>query len=68
MADRHLIDVHVLLVEGDRLLLTQRAGNDVFSGRWHVPSDKLDASESITAAAAREAFEEVGVVIDPPDR
>ncbi|MGN2637472.1 NUDIX domain-containing protein [Nocardia takedensis] len=67
MADRHLIDVHVLLVDGDRLLLTQRSGNDAFSGRWHVPSGKLDASESITTAAAREALEEVGVVIDPAD-
>ncbi|MGY2093392.1 NUDIX domain-containing protein [Nocardia gipuzkoensis] len=67
MADRHLIDVHVLLVEDDRLLLTQRAGSDVFAGRWHLPSGKLDRGEPITAAAAREAFEEVGVVIDPAD-
>ncbi|MGF6881541.1 8-oxo-dGTP diphosphatase [Nocardia sp. GAS34] len=67
MADRHLIDVHVLLVDGDRLLLTQRTGNDPFSSRWHLPSGKLDACEPITVAAAREAYEEVGVVIDPAD-
>ncbi|WP_084508128.1 NUDIX domain-containing protein [Nocardia pseudovaccinii] len=59
MADRHLIDVHVLLTDGDRLLLTQRRGNDAFAGRWHLPSGKLDADEPITAAAAREACEEV---------
>lgn len=67
MADRHLIDVHVLLVDGDRLLLTQRGGTDAFSGLWHVPSGKLDAGEPITTAAAREAREEVGVEIDPAD-
>ncbi|WP_433521108.1 NUDIX domain-containing protein [Nocardia pseudovaccinii] len=49
MADRHLIDVHVLLTDGDRLLLTQRRGNDAFAGRWHLPSGKLDADEPITA-------------------
>ncbi|MFC9432466.1 NUDIX domain-containing protein [Nocardia sp. NPDC057030] len=67
MPDRHLIDVHILLVDGDRLLLTQRGGSDAFSGRWHLPSGKLDAAEPVTAAAAREAYEEVGVVIDPAD-
>ncbi|WP_040801583.1 NUDIX domain-containing protein [Nocardia higoensis] len=67
MADRHLIDVHVLLVEDERLLLTQRGGDDAFTGRWHLPSGKLDEGESITAAAAREACEEVGVVIQPSD-
>ncbi|BCK56195.1 NUDIX domain-containing protein [Nocardia wallacei] len=68
MADRHLIDVHVLLTDADdRLLLTRRAGGDVFAGRWHLPSGKLDKDEPITHAAAREAHEEVGVIIDPVD-
>ncbi|MGW0052614.1 NUDIX domain-containing protein [Nocardia nova] len=67
MADRHLIDVHVLLADHARLLLTRRGGTDEFAGRWHLPSGKLDKAEAITAAAAREAYEEVGVVIDPAD-
>ncbi|WP_036507883.1 NUDIX domain-containing protein [Nocardia aobensis] len=67
MADRHLIDVHVLLADHARLLLTCRGGTDEFAGRWHLPSGKLDKAEAITAAAAREAYEEVGVVIDPAD-
>ncbi|WP_345495898.1 NUDIX hydrolase [Nocardia callitridis] len=65
--DRHLIDAHVLLVDGDRLLLSQRGGTDEFAGRWHLPAGKLEAGESITVAAAREANEEIGVVIDPSD-
>lgn len=67
MADRHLIDVHVLLIRAGQLLLTQRGYDDEFTGRWHLPSGKLDAAEPITAAAAREAREEVGVLIDPAE-
>ncbi|GAA4410204.1 hypothetical protein GCM10023148_01340 [Actinokineospora soli] len=34
---------------------------------WHLPSGKLDANEPATTAAAREADEEVGVLINPTD-
>ncbi|WP_326950918.1 NUDIX domain-containing protein [Amycolatopsis sp. NBC_01307] len=61
-----VIDVHVLLVRGDELLLTQRRGT-YGGGLWHLPSGKLDAGESLPAGAAREAAEEVGVLIDPAD-
>lgn len=68
MADRHLVDVHVLLVRDGQVLLTQRRDtNPDFDGRWHLPSGKLDADESVLTAAAREAAEEVGVLIDPAD-
>lgn len=68
MADRHLVDVHVLLVRDGQLLLTQRRdANPEFDGRWHLPSGKLDAGESVLDAAVREAEEEVGVLIDPAD-
>ncbi|WP_410677124.1 NUDIX hydrolase [Amycolatopsis sp. cmx-4-68] len=61
-----IIDVHVLLVRGHELLLTQRRGT-YGGGMWHLPSGKLDAGESLPAGAAREAAEEVGVLIDPAD-
>lgn len=68
MVDRHLIDVHVLLVDNGSILLTRRRdSNPAFDGQWHLPSGKLDAGESALAAAAREADEEIGVVIDPDD-
>ena len=68
MADRHLIDVHVLLVDGRRLLLTQRRdSNPEFDGHWHLPSGKLDAGESVLDAAAREVEEEVGVLVNTTD-
>ncbi|WP_434445691.1 NUDIX domain-containing protein [Lentzea sp. E54] len=68
MADRHLIDVHVLLVRDGEVLLSRRRDPDPrFDDRWHLPSGKLDAGESVLDAAAREAEEEIGVVIDQGD-
>lgn len=64
MPDRHLVDVHVLLVRDAELLLTRRKGG-AFDGMWHLPSGKLDAGEDVLTAAAREVEEEVGVMIDP---
>lgn len=66
MADRHLVDVHVLLLREDKVLLTQPKGGQ-WDGMWHLPSGKLDAGEPATTAAAREADEEVGVLINPSD-
>ena len=68
MANRHLIDVHLLLVDDGSVLLTQRRDtNPAFDGLWHLPSGKLDAGESVLDAAAREAEEEIGVLIEPTD-
>lgn len=68
MPDRHLIDVHVLLLRDDRVLLSRRRDPDPqFDGGWHLPSGKLDRGESVLAAAVREAEAEVGVVIEPAD-
>lgn len=59
-----VIDVHVILRDGDKILLAQR-GSPYGYGQWHAPSGKLDAGEPLTVAAAREAYEEVGIVVDP---
>ncbi|GAA4612747.1 NUDIX domain-containing protein [Saccharopolyspora hordei] len=66
MPDRHIIDVHVLLIRDAELLLTERRGGQ-WDRMWHLPSGKLDAGEDIFTAAAREAEEEVGVLINPAD-
>lgn len=63
MVDRHLIDVHALLLRADEVLLTQRKGG-AWDGMWHLPSGKLDAGEPATTAAAREVEEETGVRVD----
>jgi 8-oxo-dGTP pyrophosphatase MutT (NUDIX family) len=61
-----IIDVHVLLVREGELLLSQRRG-DYGGGMWHLPSGKLDPGESVLTAAAREAEEEVGVLVEPDE-
>jgi 8-oxo-dGTP diphosphatase len=61
-----VIDVHVILREGDRILLSQRGGT-YGHGDWHAPSGKLDPDETITAAAVRETYEETGVVVAEED-
>ncbi|MFD6398279.1 NUDIX domain-containing protein [Nocardia sp. NPDC060249] len=65
MTPRHLVDVHILLIRGDEVLLSLRRSGDAFDHRWHLPSGKLEADESVATAAVREAAEEVGVDIDP---
>ncbi|MFF0746680.1 NUDIX domain-containing protein [Streptomyces sp. NPDC004111] len=59
-----VIDTHVFLRNGDKLLLSQRGGPYGY-GRWHAPSGKLDQGEPCRHGAARELHEETGVVVDP---
>ncbi|MFF8882906.1 NUDIX hydrolase [Streptomyces flaveolus] len=59
-----VIDTHVLLRDGDKILLSQRGGPYGY-GRWHLPSGKLDEGEPLTVGAARELWEETGVTVDP---
>ncbi|MER5490028.1 NUDIX domain-containing protein [Streptomyces sp. NPDC002490] len=59
-----VIDTHVILRDGDKVLLSQRGGPYGY-GRWHAPSGKLDAGEPLTVGAARELREETGVEVDP---
>jgi len=68
MADRHLIDVHVLLVGEGTILLTQRRDtNPPSTGCGISPRGNSTPGESALDAAAREAGEEVGVLIDPAE-
>ncbi|TMR89003.1 NUDIX domain-containing protein [Nonomuraea basaltis] len=64
---RAIVDVHVILIRGDQLLLARRSGTGYGDGLWHLPSGHLEAGESVTEAAVREAAEELGVTIDPAD-
>ncbi|MEV7284938.1 NUDIX domain-containing protein [Streptomyces sp. NPDC093252] len=59
-----VIDTHVILRDGDEILLSQRGG-PYGHGRWHMPSGKLDQGEPLSVGAARELHEETGVSADP---
>jgi ADP-ribose pyrophosphatase YjhB (NUDIX family) len=50
----------------DRLLLCRRAF-EPGKNKWMVPGGFLECGETLEAGAAREAFEETGITIDPND-
>jgi 8-oxo-dGTP diphosphatase len=64
---RSIVDVHLVLVSDGRVLLTRRANTGFADGLLHLVSGHLEAGEDVVAAAAREAEEEVGVLLRPQD-
>ena len=60
-----IVDVHVILRRGGRVLLLRRAGDTYASGQLCLPSGHLEQGESILAAAVRETREETGITLDP---
>ena len=58
------VAVHLLLFDGDRVLLSLRTNTGYEDGRWGVPAGHLDGGESVTAAAIREAREELSIALD----
>lgn len=70
MADRFklLLEVHLILLdEGGRVLLLRRCNTDYENGSYTLVAGKVEADEEVTAAAIREAREEVGVEIRTED-
>lgn len=62
------VGVHLILTDDQgRVLLLQRANTGFADGFWAVPGGCLDDGETLPAGAAREAREELGIVIDPAD-
>jgi 8-oxo-dGTP diphosphatase len=69
VSDRYktCVDLHIILRQGDQILLGERCNTGFADGCWHLPSGHLDPGEAATAGAVREAAEEIGVIIDPAD-
>lgn len=63
----HLVAWAVLRRPDGSVLLARRAGVGYGQGRWGLPGGHVEDHETLAAAAAREAREEVGVGIDPAD-
>lgn len=69
-ADRPIVDVAVgvlILPDGD-FLLTSRPVGKVYAGYWEFPGGKLEPSESVEQALARELHEELGIHISQVTR
>jgi 8-oxo-dGTP pyrophosphatase MutT (NUDIX family) len=67
MRARFPITVHLLFFRDAKILLIRRFKTGYRDGEYSVPAGHLDGDETIKAAAAREAAEEVGVHIEPRD-
>jgi 8-oxo-dGTP diphosphatase len=57
----------LILRRDDQLLLARRAGVSYAAGHWGLPGGHVEAGETLARAASREAWEEVGVRVDPAD-
>ena len=61
------VTVHLLFFRDDQVLLLRRFNTGYADGQYSVPAGHLDGGETVMAAAAREAQEEVGVRLEAGD-
>ena len=64
---RPIVGVGVLIEEGGRYLIIKRAA-EPDSGLWSIPGGLVELGEKASDAAAREALEETGLVVEIVDR
>lgn len=61
-----IICPNLIIIRDQKILLLRRAGwAPLFPSYWHVPTGKIETGESPKQTIAREAFEEVGLTINP---
>lgn len=64
---KFLATVSILLIKENKLLLIRRANTGWHDGDFELPCGHIDGGEQVTKAAAREAFEEIGIKINRGD-
>jgi 8-oxo-dGTP diphosphatase len=57
------VAVHVLLLRGDEVLLLRRCNTGYEDGKLSVVAGHVEPGESVTQAALRETYEEIGVAL-----
>lgn len=64
---RVVLVVAAAIVDGNRVLVSQRPAGKSMAGLWEFPGGKLEPGETPEAALARELDEEIGIVVSPGD-
>jgi 8-oxo-dGTP diphosphatase len=64
MRNLYPVAVHLFFVRGDQVMLLRRYNTGWRDGEYSVPAGHVEAGETVTAAAIREAREEVGVTLE----
>src|ERR1700730_15984845 len=62
-----IVDLHLILRQGVRILFGLRRNTGFSDGMYHLPAGHLEDEETISAGAIREAKEELGIDLHPAD-
>jgi 8-oxo-dGTP diphosphatase len=60
-------EAHLLLLQGDRILLLRRCNTDYEDGKYSVVAGHMEDGETAREAICREAREEAGIELAPDD-
>jgi ADP-ribose pyrophosphatase YjhB (NUDIX family) len=67
MRSKFPVAVHLFFLRDRQILLLRRFNTGYEDGNYSVVAGHVDAGETVTQAAIREANEEVGVILEPTD-
>ena len=67
MRSPFLVAVHLFFLKDDKILLLRRFQTGYEDGNYSVVAGHVEAGETVTQAAVREAQEEAGVMLQPKD-
>lgn len=60
-----IIVPHLILKKNDQILLTRRTSSQrLWAGHWHCVTSSIEENESPRLAIIREAYEEIGIIIE----
>jgi 8-oxo-dGTP diphosphatase len=62
--EQPLVGVGAIIIENSRVVLVKRA-HPPLQAQWSIPGGVLEVGELVRAAAAREAREETGLIVEP---
>lgn len=62
--DRPFIGIGAIIIRDDQVVLVKRAHPPI-QGQWSIPGGVLEVGELVREAAAREAREETGLLVEP---